>query len=140
MNIDIVCVGALRERYWRDAAAEYAKRLSPYCKLSVTEAREAARLPLEHGADAYLIALDVRGGKLSSEGLASKMEALALSGKSRLVFFIGGADGLSSEVLDRVDMRLSFSDMTFPHQLMRVILLEQIYRAFKIQKHEPYHK
>jgi len=148
VNIEVLCVGGLRETYWRGAAAEYAKRLAPYCSLTVTELREERPFG-GHGrggaagggaADAYNIALDVRGKRLSSEGFAALLEDLGVSGRSRVRFLIGGADGLSTETLDSADLRLSFSDMTFPHQLMRVILLEQLYRAFKIIKGEPYHK
>ncbi|MBR0139575.1 MAG: 23S rRNA (pseudouridine(1915)-N(3))-methyltransferase RlmH [Firmicutes bacterium] len=161
MNIEIICTGKLKEKYWQDAAAEYSKRLSRFCKLTVTELTEA-RLPdkagpaeerqaieaesravlkkLEAGPDCYVIALDVKGKALSSEQLSEKLEALALEGKSRIAFVIGGSLGLSKELLERADFRLSFSAMTFPHQMMRVILLEQIYRAFKIGAGESYHK
>ncbi|MBQ4233760.1 MAG: 23S rRNA (pseudouridine(1915)-N(3))-methyltransferase RlmH [Firmicutes bacterium] len=161
MNIEIICTGKLKERYWQDAAAEYSKRLSRFCKLAVTELPES-RLPdkagpaeeqqvienesravlkkLESMPQSFVIALAVNGKPLSSEQLAEKIGELGLSGKSRVVFVIGGSLGLSEELLRACDMRLSFSAMTFPHQMMRVILLEQIYRAFKINAGESYHK
>lgn len=161
MNIEIICTGKLKERYWQDAAAEYSKRLSRFCKLTVTELSES-RLPdkagpaeeqqvienesravlkkLESMPQSFVIALAVNGKSLSSEQLAEKIDELGLSGKSRVVFVIGGSLGLSEELLRACDMRLSFSAMTFPHQMMRVILLEQIYRAFKINAGESYHK
>lgn len=159
MNINIVCVGKLKERYWTDAVTEYLKRLSRYCRMKIVELKEA-RLP-DHAspaeeeqvktvegesilrslsADSYVIALDVKGKQLSSEQLSEKIENLALEGRSTVDFIIGGSLGLSEAVRKRADFRLSFSAMTFPHQMMRVILLEQIYRAFKISRNEPYHK
>ena len=157
MNINIVCVGKLKEKYWRDACDEYIKRLGAYCNVAVTEIKESrlagegekaeAAVKEAEGRDilaridgSFVIALDVKGKKLSSEALAEKMDALALEGKSDIAFVIGGSLGLSPAVLDRADLRLSFSDMTFPHQMMRVILLEQIYRAYKINRGETYHK
>ncbi len=149
MNIHIVCIGKLKEKYWQDAAAEYIKRLSRFCKLSVTELSESksdskeeeseeilGRIPKE----SYVIALDVGGKRLSSEGFAEKISELALNGSSDICFIIGGSNGFDDRVRKTADMRLSFSDFTFPHQLMRVILLEQIYRAFKIINNEKYHK
>lgn len=159
MNINIVCVGKLKERYWTDAVTEYLKRLSRYCRMEIVELKEA-RLP-DHAspaeeeqvktvegesilrslsADSYVIALDVKGKQLSSEQLSEKIENLALEGRSTVDFIIGGSLGFSEAVRKRADFRLSFSAMTFPHQMMRVILLEQIYRAFKISRNEPYHK
>lgn len=159
MNIKVICIGKLKEDYWRAAVAEYSKRLSRYCTLQIDELKEE-RLPdnaseaqeekvkeaegsaiLRHiKQGAYAIALDVRGKAMSSEELARKLEELPGQGKSDVVFLIGGSLGLSAEVLQRADLRLSFSAMTFPHQMMRVILLEQIYRGFKINKNETYHK
>ena len=159
MNIKIIAVGKLKEKYWRDAVAEYAKRLGAYCSVEITEVRES-RLPanpsaadeaavkeaegediLRHiGKGDYVITLEIKGKRLSSEQLAEKMAGLALEGKSNLAFVIGGSLGLSPEVSKRADFKLSFSDMTFPHQMMRVILLEQIYRSFKINRNETYHK
>jgi 23S rRNA (pseudouridine1915-N3)-methyltransferase len=159
MNIDIVCVGTLKERYWKDACGEYAKRLGKYCVLAITEVKEARVPDSPSPAEAlqakdsegkaiakkirrgsYVVALDVRGRQLSSEGLAEKMQALQLGGASSICFIIGGSAGLSEEVLGSADLRLSFSEMTFPHQMMRVFLLEQVYRSFKIIKNETYHK
>ena len=162
MNIEIICVGKLKEKFWTDAIAEYSKRLGRFCKLSVTElaevrladnagpAEEAAVIKAEsenilkrlesRGSGSYVIALDVLGKQKTSEELAKTLADLALDGKSTVYFIIGGSLGLSQELLSKADYRLSFSKMTFPHQLMRVILLEQIYRAFKINNHEKYHK
>ena len=159
MEIRIICIGKLKERYWREAEAEYSKRLGRFCRLSVLElkedrlpenaspAEEAAAVAAEGEAilracraDSYRIALDIRGKSSSSEQLAADLEQLALSGRSSISFLIGGSLGLSPAVLAAADRRLSFSAMTFPHQLMRIILLEQIYRAFKINHHETYHK
>ncbi|MCL1982425.1 MAG: 23S rRNA (pseudouridine(1915)-N(3))-methyltransferase RlmH [Clostridiales bacterium] len=147
MNITIVCIGKLKEKHWVDAAAEYAKRLSKYCTLQIDELKEEATL-LDEGRsiikrikkEDYVIALEISGKELDSCELAAKIEELGKSGKSRAVFVIGGAGGLAGEASARADFRLSFSKMTFPHQMMRVILLEQIYRAFKITKNEKYHK
>ncbi|MBR5429696.1 MAG: 23S rRNA (pseudouridine(1915)-N(3))-methyltransferase RlmH [Firmicutes bacterium] len=159
MNVNLICIGKLKERYWQEACAEYGKRLSRFVNLQITELKEE-RLPDKAGpaeeqaviegegqsilralpADAYVIALDVRGRRLDSPELARRLEQLGLSGRSRVAFVIGGSLGLSRAVLDRADLRLSFSDFTFPHQLMRVILLEQLYRCCKISAGEKYHK
>ena len=159
MNIRIICIGKLKESYWRDAVTEYGKRLSSYCSLEIVELKEA-RLPanagfaeeeqvkLTEGRDIlskidkndFVISLEIKGKSQTSEAFAAKLKYLALSVKSTVDFVIGGSLGLSNEVSARADMKLSFSNMTFPHQMMRVILLEQIYRAFKINKNEPYHK
>ena len=146
MNITILCVGKLKEKYWVDAAAEYVKRLSKYCTLQIDELKESA--PDGEGAaiikrvkkEDFVIALEVSGVETDSVGFADKLAALSVSGKNRLVFIIGGSDGLSTEALNIADFRLSFSKMTFPRQLMRVILLEQLYRGFKIINNEKYHK
>ena len=159
MNIKVICVGRLKEKYWTDAVAEYSKRLTPYCSLEIVELKEyrlrqnagpaeeeevkinEGRGILEKISPAdHVITLEIKGKRLSSEKLADKLAELALSGKTDIDFVIGGSLGLSSEVSRRADYKLSFSDMTFPHQMMRVILLEQIYRSFKIQRGEPYHK
>ena len=159
MNIDILCVGRLKEKYLKDAVAEYSKRLSRYCTLNIIETpdekasedqgealdekarnAEGERLLKHIRDDAYLITLEIEGRSLSSTELASAIYETGLKGISRIQFIIGGSIGLSSEILKRADMHLSFSRMTFPHQLMRVILLEQIYRSFKINNNEPYHK
>lgn len=159
MNINVVCIGKLKEKYWTDAIAEYSKRLGRYCRLDIIELKEE-RLPENASpadeenvknaegrsilkalsADSYIIALDVAGKQLSSEQLAKKLDGLAVDGQSTIDLIIGGSLGLSEEVRSRADFRLSFSPMTFPHQMMRVILLEQIYRSFKIIRREPYHK
>ena len=159
MNVTILAVGKLKEKYWRDAVAEYSKRLKSYCSLQITEIKESPlranpsaadeeAVKIAEGADIlsrirssdYVITLEIKGKGLSSEALAQKIEALAIDGKSSIVFVIGGSLGLSEEVSRRADFKLSFSAMTFPHQMMRVILLEQIYRSFKIIKNEAYHK
>ena len=151
MNIQIICVGKLKEKYWTDAVSEYMKRLSRYCSMEIVELKEA-RLPdkashaeeeavkIEEGRRTFVITLEVLGKQLSSPELAEKIENLSLEGKSNVAFVIGGSLGLSDEVSRRSDFKLSFSKMTFPHQMMRVVLLEQIYRSFKIIKHETYHK
>lgn len=159
MNIQIICIGKLKEKYWTDAIAEYSKRLSRYCTLEIIELKEA-RLPdkaspadeenvkLEEGRSilkaikdgTYVITLEILGKQLTSPELADKIQTLSIEGKSNVAFIIGGSLGLSAEVSKRADYKLSFSKMTFPHQMMRVILLEQIYRGFKIIKNEAYHK
>lgn len=159
MNIQIICIGRLKEKYWQDAVAEYSKRLSGYCTLEITELKETplpanpsqadeARVKLSEGRDilkalkdsSYVVSLEIKGKKLNSEALAEKIESLGIEGKSNIAFIIGGSLGLSEEVSLRADFKLSFSDMTFPHQMMRVILLEQVYRSFKIIRNETYHK
>ena len=159
MKITIVCVGKIKEKFYRDALAEYTKRLSRYCSLLITEVadektkeqasdvecaiikdREGERILKSIREDGYVIALAIDGKNLDSVELSKKIENLALTGKSNLYFVIGGSLGLSDEVMKRADYKLSFSRMTFPHQLMRVILLEQIYRSYRIINHEPYHK
>ena len=159
MKITIVCVGKIKEKFYRDALAEYTKRLSRYCSLSITEVadektkeqasdvecaiikdREGERILKSIREDGYVITLAIDGKNLYSVELSKKIENLALTGKSNLYFVIGGSLGLSDEVMKRADYKLSFSRMTFPHQLMRVILLEQIYRSYRIINHEPYHK
>jgi len=159
MNISIICVGKLKEKYWSDAVVEYSKRLRSYCSLDIIELKEA-RLPDKAGPaeelavkvaegeeilkkikdNTYVITLEVKGKMLSSEKLADKIENLGIDGVSNIAFVIGGSLGLSAEVSKRANFKLSFSEMTFPHQMMRVILLEQIYRSFKIIKNETYHK
>lgn len=159
MKITILSVGKSKEKYWNDAIAEYAKRLSRYCKLELVEVadektpdgasekleeqikrKEGQRVLDKIPADAYVLALAIEGKMLDSVGLSRKLERLGIEGKSHLVFVIGGSLGLAKEVLDRADEKISFSAMTFPHQLMRVILLEQIYRSYRIMNGEPYHK
>ena len=149
MNIRVLCVGTLKEKYWKDAVAEYSKRLGAYCSLSVEEVRESPvedaveegeRILKKIKPDDWVIALEIQGEAKSSKELSSDLDALALAGKSNVVFVIGGSTGLSPAVSGRADRSLSFSKMTFPHQMMRVILLEQIYRSFKISRNEKYHK
>lgn len=158
MKITIACVGRIKEKYFTDAIAEYMKRLSRYADVEITEvpdekapeslseARkeqikniEGQRL-LKAIRKSYVVALAIDGKQTDSEGFADFISESALRGISHITFVIGGSLGLSSEVLKAADYKLSFSKMTFPHQLMRVILAEQIYRAFRIMKNEPYHK
>ena len=159
MKITLVVVGQIKEKFFVEAIQEYEKRLSRYCKLEIlqvadektpdkaSEAQECQIKELEGQRiwaqikdGAYVIALAIKGQMASSEELAEKLQQLGLCGKSHVVFIIGGSLGLSETVLKRADEQLSFSCMTFPHQLMRVILLEQIYRSFRIMAGEPYHK
>ncbi len=159
MVITVVCVGKIKEKYFTDAIKEYSKRLSRYCDLKVIEVPDE---PTPDGAseaqeqrirrtegdrilkmikpDDYVIALAIKGHRMTSEQLAASMQQKMVHGIGRVTFVIGGSLGLSEEVLRRANEPLSFSDMTFPHQLMRVILLEQIYRSFRIMRNEPYHK
>ncbi len=146
MNIRVICIGKLKEKYWVDAVGEYSKRLTKYCNLSIEELKEDSLL--EEGEnilkrikkETFVITLEIKGDMLDSEDLAEKIEALGMEGKSDVTFIIGGSVGLSDEVSRRADFKLSFSRMTFPHQMMRIFLLEQIYRSFKIIKRETYHK
>ncbi len=159
MKISIICAGKIKERFFREAAEEYGKRLSRYAQVKIVEVadektpegaspkeeamildKEGNRILQAIPTDGYVIALAIDGKKFDSVALSEHFSDLMTGGKSHLVFVIGGSLGLSGEVLRRADERLSFSDLTFPHQLMRVILLEQIYRAFRIMKGEPYHK
>ena len=159
MKITILAVGKVKEKFYRDALDEYVKRLSRYCRMEIVEVadekteenstetecslileKEAQRLLKCIREDDYCIALAIDGKKMDSVAFSKKLENLGIMGKSSIVFIIGGSLGLHGSVLKRADERLSFSDMTFPHQLMRVILGEQIYRAFRIARNEPYHK
>lgn len=159
MKITILCVGKIKEKYYRDAVAEYEKRLSRYCKLETIEVadektpdkaaaaledqikqREAERILKYIRDDAYCIALAIDGKGYDSMEFSKHIEELGIAGKSNVIFVIGGSLGLHESVLQRADERISFSSMTFPHQLMRVILLEQIYRCYRIINREPYHK
>lgn len=159
MKITIVTVGKIKEKYLRDAIAEYSKRLSKYCKLEIIEvadektpdnasdvvvesikSKEAERILKYIKDDAFVITLEINGKLLTSKELADKIDKLGIQGTSHIIFVIGGSLGLGSEVLQKSNFALSFSKMTFPHQLMRVILLEQIYRSYRIIKQEPYHK
>ncbi len=159
MKITCVVVGKIKEKYFTDAIKEYSKRLSRYCKLEIveladektpdgaSEAEEAAirekegeRILKALKDDAYVIALAIEGKMLDSVELSQKIERLGVSGTSHIAFVIGGSLGLAPAVMKRADYALSFSRMTFPHQLMRVVLLEQLYRSYRILKNEPYHK
>lgn len=159
MNIKIICVGKVKEKFYRDAIGEYSKRLSRYTKFQIVEVADEKtdETASEHEVDLvkqkegnrilghireqdYVIGLFIDGQSLDSVQLADKMSHLFVRGTSNIVFVIGGSLGLSQEVEKRCNATLSFSKMTFPHQLMRVILSEQIYRAFRIINHEPYHK
>ena len=158
MKITIVCAGKLKEKYLRDGIAEYEKRLRPYADLRTIEIieermkdrpspaekdevlrREGERLSSQIPQGAYLIVLDVDGEEMSSEKFSARIDRLMLMGKSHIAFLIGGPFGLSDELRQRADLRLSFSQFTLPHQLIRLFLMEQIYRSFKISRHEPYH-
>ncbi len=140
LNITVICVGNLKEAYLRDAVKEYEKRLSAYCRFKTVELKDGAPILPHLPERAYRIALCVEGKQLSSEELAAMVDAKATEGFSELVFVIGAFDGLPEEVKKACHFRLSFSKMTFPHQLMRVILNEQIYRAFTILAGSKYHK
>lgn len=159
MKITVAAVGKIKEKFYEDAIAEYSKRLSRYCKLEIVQVpdektpdnasevvelqikeKEGGRLLARIPDSAYVIALAIEGTMLDSEALAGKINTLGVTGTSQIVFVIGGSLGLSEEVLARADYKLSFSKMTFPHQLMRVILLEQIYRSYRIISGQPYHK
>lgn len=147
IKIDLVAVGSLKEAYLKDAVKEYSKRLSAYCNLNMVELKEG-RSTGDEGTSilkkvepkSYKIALDIEGKMLGSVEFAKKIESLPHEGVSHITFIIGGSEGLSQEVKSACDFSLSFSKMTFPHQLMRVIFLEQLYRAFKINRNEVYHK
>ncbi|UOQ95472.1 23S rRNA (pseudouridine(1915)-N(3))-methyltransferase RlmH [Halobacillus shinanisalinarum] len=159
MKITIITVGKLKEKYLKQGIQEYTKRLSPYAKVEVIEVsdekapenlseaqilevkqKEGERILSKVGHDTHVITLEINGQQLTSEKLAKKIDDLATYGKSKVAFVIGGSLGLSDEVMERSDFGLSFSIMTLPHQLMRLVLVEQIYRAFKINRGEPYHK
>ncbi|WP_160724561.1 23S rRNA (pseudouridine(1915)-N(3))-methyltransferase RlmH [Bacillus sp. USDA818B3_A] len=159
MNISIITVGKLKEKYLRQGIDEYLKRLSAYAKIEIVEVadekapeelselemqqvkqKEGERILAKISQDTYVYALAIQGKLQSSEELADSLDKLATYGKSKIAFVIGGSLGLSNEVIKRSNEQLSFSRMTFPHQLMRLILVEQIYRAFRINRNEPYHK
>ncbi len=159
MKIDIIAVGKVKEKFYRDAVDEFSKRLSKYCKLQIIEvpdektpdgasetveeqikAKEADRILKVIKEEAFVFTLEISGKKYDSVGFADYINRLGIRGKSHLQFVIGGSLGLHSSVSARSNAKISFSDMTFPHQLMRVILLEQIYRGFRITAGEPYHK
>ncbi|WLR41856.1 23S rRNA (pseudouridine(1915)-N(3))-methyltransferase RlmH [Bacillus carboniphilus] len=159
MNITIISVGKLKEKYLKPGINEYLKRLSSYAKVEIVELpdekapenlsetemtivkqKEGERILAKISPEAHVIALAIEGKQFSSEELATKLDKLATYGKSKIVFVIGGSLGLSQEVMSRANESLSFSKMTFPHQLMRLMLVEQVYRAFRINRGEPYHK
>jgi 23S rRNA (pseudouridine1915-N3)-methyltransferase len=159
LKITLITVGKIKEKYLKDAIAEYSKRLSKYCKLEVIEVadektpdqasenveqqirkKEGERILRYVKEDAYVITLEIGGTMLDSVAFAKKIETLGVQGKSHIIFIIGGSIGLGEDVLKRSDYGLSFSKMTFPHQLMRVILLEQVYRSYRIIEGAPYHK
>ena len=159
MKITLLTVGKIKEKYLKDAIAEYSKRLSKYCKLEIIEVadektpdnasevvenvirdKEGERLLKYVKDDAFVITLEIKGKMMTSEELADKIDTLGIRGVSHIMFIIGGSIGLGEDVIKRSDFALSFSKMTFPHQLMRVILLEQIYRSYRIISGEPYHK
>lgn len=147
LRITLLCVGRMKEKYFAEALREYEKRLQRYCSLELIELQERAS-PIKEGAEllahipagAYVAALCVEGRALSSTQLASLLDEKSLSGISRLCFIVGGSEGLSDAVKDRADLRLSMSEMTFPHHLARIMLAEQIYRAFTILGGSKYHK
>ena len=159
MKLTVIAVGKIKEKYLKDAVTEYSKRLSRYCKLEIIEVadektpdqaseagedairtKEGERILKYIRDDMYVITLEISGKMLTSEEFADKIETLGVQGKSSIAFVIGGSIGLGKEVLKRSDFALSFSKMTFPHQLMRVVLLEQVYRGYRIMNGEPYHK
>ncbi|MBO0601770.1 23S rRNA (pseudouridine(1915)-N(3))-methyltransferase RlmH [Sporosarcina sp. E16_3] len=159
MNITIVTVGKLKEKYLKMGIEEFSKRLGAYAKVNVVEVvdekapeslsnadmeivkkKEAERILAKIGSDTYVIALAIEGKMKTSEELAADLESLMTYGRSKIAFVIGGSLGLHDSVIKRADELLSFSKMTFPHQMMKLILLEQVYRAFRIMKNEPYHK
>ncbi|MFZ3590485.1 23S rRNA (pseudouridine(1915)-N(3))-methyltransferase RlmH [Bacillus sp. DJP31] len=159
MNISIITLGKLKEKYLKQGIDEYIKRLSAYAKVEIIELadekapenlseaemvqvkqKEGERILQKISQDTYVIALAIEGKMKSSEQLAEDLDKLATYGKSKVAFVIGGSLGLSDEVMKRADEKLSFSKMTFPHQLMKLILVEQIYRAYRINRGEPYHK
>ncbi|WP_186671926.1 23S rRNA (pseudouridine(1915)-N(3))-methyltransferase RlmH [Sporosarcina sp. BP05] len=159
MNITIVTVGKLKEKYLKMGIEEFSKRLGAYAKVNVVEVvdekapeslsdadmeivkkKEAERILAKIGSDTYVIALAIEGKMKTSEELAADLESLMTYGRSKVAFVIGGSLGLHDSVIKRADELLSFSKMTFPHQMMKLILLEQVYRAFRIMKNEPYHK
>ena len=159
MKLRIVCIGKLKERFYTEAAAEFKKRLSRFCELEIVELPdekvadspspaeiervkniECRRIAEKLAQGDYVVALDPRGKEMTSEQLADKLSEIMLAGSSRIAFLIGGSHGLTDEIRSRADLVLSFSKMTFSHQIFRIMLLEQVYRAFKILNNEPYHK
>ena len=155
INIKIVCVGTLKESYWVSAIQEYSKRLKAFCAFNIIEVKESlegkseaeilkqkyqeAKLLEKHKSD-YNIALEINGQQLASTEFAKKIEEISLKGNSSISFFIGGSNGLDKQFSDSLDYKMSFGKLTYPHQLMRVVLTEQIYRAFMIINNRSYHK
>ena len=158
LNINLVCIGKIKENYLKEAIAEYAKRLSKYCHLEILELpdeklpaklynssilqikeKESKKISGVIKADSYVICLDLKGTEMSSETFSKKLEQISLMGKSTITFVIGGTLGMTQELLKTANETICFSQMTFPHQLIRVFLLEQLFRAFKISKNEIYH-
>ena len=158
LTINIICIGKIKEKYLKDAIDEYSKRLSKYCKLNIIEVKDEI-IPdtlnekltenikstegikiLNNIKNSYIISLDLKGKEYTSEAFSHKLENIVLNNNSYITFIIGGSLGLSKQVLDKSNELICFSKLTFPHQLIRVFLLEQIYRAFKIQNNETYHK
>ena len=158
LNINIVCVGKIKEKFFKDAIDEYSKRLSKYCKLEITELpdekipdklnesiindvkqKECNNIINHLKKDSYIIALDLKGKEFSSVDFSKKLDGISMQ-NSKITFIIGGSLGLTDEVLNIANEKICFSKMTFPHQLMRIFLVEQIYRAFKISNNENYHK
>ena len=159
MKITIIAVGRIKELYLVEGIQEYTKRLSKYCKLNIIEVpdekapdnmslkqleqvknKEGDSLKYKIPRDCYLISLAIEGKTFSSEGFAQKIEDIKTYNNSHIVFVIGGSNGLSKDILQRSNLLLSFGKLTYPHQLMRLVLLEQIYRSFRINNNEPYHK
>ncbi len=159
MKITILCVGKIKEKYFRDGIAEYKKRLSKYCKLEIIEVadektpdnaseteelqikeKEGQRMEKHLKKNAFKIALAIEGEMIDSVQLSKKIEQLGVNGQSHIIFVIGGSLGIAPSIMKQMDYKLSFSKMTFPHQLMRMVLLEQIYRSYRIINGEPYHK
>jgi len=159
MNVSIIAVGSIKEHFYKDALAEYVKRLSRYCKFEIIEVKdektpdkssyaeekkikdtEGERILSKFKDSTYMVALAIDGKKVSSIDLSELMSDWEIKSRGNLCFVIGGSLGLSEAVIKRADYKLSFSEMTFPHQLMRVILVEQIYRSYRIKNNEPYHK
>lgn len=159
MKITIIAIGKLKEKYLKDAILEYKKRLSIYCSFEIIELQdestpdksnhaleekikkvEADRIKKSLRQGSFVIAMDIKGKRFTSKGFAERINTLALCGKSDITFIIGGSIGLAQDILNISDLRFSMSDLTFPHQIVRLILVEQIYRAFKIIRGEPYHK
>ncbi|KGX89263.1 23S rRNA (pseudouridine(1915)-N(3))-methyltransferase RlmH [Pontibacillus marinus] len=159
MKISIISVGKLKEKYLKQGIEEYIKRLGPYASVDIQEVpdekapenlseaqmlevkqKEGERILSKIGQDTYVITLEIEGKMITSEKLADQLDQLATYGRSKVAFVIGGSLGISEDVRKRSDFALSFSKLTFPHQLMRLMLLEQVYRAFRIMRNEPYHK